>query len=152
MLANLLFWSSACYVGLAHGGALLLNLAAWSGLRRAEQGNMLAELPHVHTDLEPPISVILQAHDDASRVVPALRALLTLHYPALEIIVVNDGSKDNTMEVLRTAFELLPFPEAYRVQLATRAVTFSLRCARSCLARLAGRRSTPCSSRRPVCN
>lgn len=122
-LANILFWSGISYIGLAHGSGLLLNLAALSGLRRAEQGSMLAELPHVHADLEPPISLILHAHDDAARVVASLRALLALHYPALEVIVVNDGSNDDTMKVLRETFELLPFPEAYRIQLPTRSVT-----------------------------
>ncbi|HWT70550.1 MAG TPA: glycosyltransferase family 2 protein, partial [Oxalicibacterium sp.] len=118
----LLFWGGVGYFLVAHGGGLLLHVAAWSGLRRVEQGKVLAELPHVHADMEAPISLVLAAQDDAASVVASVRALLALHYPSFELIVVNDGSRDDTMQVLRAAFELLPFPEAYRIQLPTQPV------------------------------
>jgi glycosyltransferase involved in cell wall biosynthesis len=119
---GLLFWSGVGYFLAVHGSGLLLHIAAWSGLRRVEQGSALAELPHVHSDMEAPVSLVLAVHDDAAGVVASVRALLALHYPSFEVIVVNDGSRDDTMQVLRTAFELLPFPEAYRIQLPTQPV------------------------------
>jgi glycosyltransferase involved in cell wall biosynthesis len=122
-VSSVLFWGSIAYFLAAHGAGLAVHVAAWSGLRRVEQDNMLAELPHVHADMELPISLILAAQDDAARVVASVRALLSLHYPSFEVIVVNDGARDDTMQALRDAFELLPFPEAYRIQLPTQTVT-----------------------------
>ena len=56
----------------------------------------------------PPITVLAPAYNEALTCVESVRSLLTLDYPRHEIIVVNDGSKDETVEVLRTAFELAP--------------------------------------------
>lgn len=51
-----------------------------------------------------------------------MRSVLQLTYTEFEIIVINDGSNDETLEVLKQEFSLLPFPEAYRIQLPTEKV------------------------------
>lgn len=47
-----------------------------------------------------PISIIVPAYNEEVTVVDTVRSLLTLEYRAYEIIVVDDGSKDRTSEVL----------------------------------------------------
>jgi cellulose synthase/poly-beta-1,6-N-acetylglucosamine synthase-like glycosyltransferase len=54
----------------------------------------------------PPISIIVPAHNEEAFIVDSIRALSGLNYPDLEIIVVNDGSRDNTLARLTTAFRL----------------------------------------------
>lgn len=56
----------------------------------------------------PSITVIAPAHNEAVTVAASLRALLTLSYPGLEIIVVNDGSTDATLAALQDEFDLRP--------------------------------------------
>jgi cellulose synthase/poly-beta-1,6-N-acetylglucosamine synthase-like glycosyltransferase len=56
----------------------------------------------------PPISLIAPAYNEALTCVESVRSLLTIEYPDYEIIVVNDGSKDETFERLRAAFDLEP--------------------------------------------
>jgi len=56
----------------------------------------------------PPISLIAPAYNEALTCVESVRSLLTIEYPEYEVIVVNDGSKDDTLEVLRRAFGLDP--------------------------------------------
>jgi cellulose synthase/poly-beta-1,6-N-acetylglucosamine synthase-like glycosyltransferase len=41
-------------------------------------------------------------------IVESLRSLLKLSYPAFEIVICNDGSKDKTLEVLLTGFPFVP--------------------------------------------
>lgn len=47
-----------------------------------------------------PISIIVPAYNEEVTVADTVRSLLTLEYRAYEIIVVDDGSKDRTSEVL----------------------------------------------------
>jgi len=120
-----LYWILAAFFVLACAAAVLPCLFALPALRRLEQGRMLAALPQIHAGLEPPVSVVLTARDDAPgvdapRIAAAVHALLALHYPLFEILVVDDGSSDDTMQVLTDAFALHPFPEAYRVRLPLR--------------------------------
>ena len=54
----------------------------------------------------PPITLLVPAHNEESSIVASVEALLSLDYPALEVIVVNDGSCDSTLEKLEQAFQL----------------------------------------------
>lgn len=56
----------------------------------------------------PSISVIAPAYNESATIAESVGALLALHYANLEIVVVNDGSPDGTLEVLRTTFDLIP--------------------------------------------
>jgi cellulose synthase/poly-beta-1,6-N-acetylglucosamine synthase-like glycosyltransferase len=64
----------------------------------------------------PPITLIAPAYNEALTCVESVRSLLTIEYPEFEVIVVNDGSSDETVERLTGAFELEP---ASRVPTAT---------------------------------
>ena len=58
------------------------------------------------TPLAPPITIISPAHNEEGSIRVAVRNLLELDYPHLEVIVVNDGSQDRTFEELRDEFRL----------------------------------------------
>jgi cellulose synthase/poly-beta-1,6-N-acetylglucosamine synthase-like glycosyltransferase len=47
------------------------------------------------------VSIIVPAYNEDVSIVPCTRMLLELDYPLFEVIVVNDGSKDNTLKVLK---------------------------------------------------
>ena len=53
-----------------------------------------------------PISIIVPAYNEEVTVADTVRSLLTLEYRAYEIIVVDDGSKDRTSEVLAATVDM----------------------------------------------
>jgi len=61
----------------------------------------------------PFVSIVVPAHNEALTIVDSIRALLALEYEAREIVVVNDGSKDDTLAILTQAFELVEAPVAF---------------------------------------
>jgi len=53
-----------------------------------------------------PVSIIVPAYNEEVTVVDTVRSLLMMDYKLYEIVVVDDGSKDNTTQVLKDAFNL----------------------------------------------
>lgn len=70
----------------------------------------------------PPVSVLVPAHNEEVNIVQTVRALLTLNYPAHELIVINDGSTDGTLKRLIDEFQLRPVDLIYRRHIPTEAV------------------------------
>ena len=54
----------------------------------------------------PGISVIAPAYNESANIVENVRSLLSIHYNTLELIIVNDGSKDNSLQKLVEAYDL----------------------------------------------
>jgi cellulose synthase/poly-beta-1,6-N-acetylglucosamine synthase-like glycosyltransferase len=86
---------------------LLLTVA---GFRRTLR--MVRELQRpdhrrlLRSPLTPPVSVLAPAFNEEANVIDNVRSLLMLDYPLFEVILVNDGSKDETLARLIAAFEL----------------------------------------------
>jgi len=45
----------------------------------------------------PSISIIAPAYNEEQSIVENIRSLLSLYYPRIEVIIINDGSKDNSL-------------------------------------------------------
>ncbi|RWW91809.1 glycosyltransferase family 2 protein [Flavobacterium cerinum] len=69
--------------------------------------------------LTPGISVIAPAYNEEKSIIINVRSLLTLNYPLFEVIIVNDGSKDRTLELLINEFELEETAYAYLEKIQT---------------------------------
>jgi len=67
----------------------------------------------------PPISVVVPAYGEEATIADSLRGLLLLNYPQFEVVVVNDGSTDRTLDVAIEAFGLMKAPVAYQQPLET---------------------------------
>ncbi len=65
----------------------------------------------------PGISIVAPAFNEEVIIYDSVNSLLNLDYPTFEVIIVNDGSKDKTLDILIEEFELeeMPYYYAYKV-------------------------------------
>ena len=54
---------------------------------------------------KPKVAVLIPAYNEEKVIERTVRAALSSNYPNLRVIVIDDGSKDRTLEVARTAFK-----------------------------------------------
>ncbi|MEP6790193.1 MAG: glycosyltransferase [Ramlibacter sp.] len=87
------FWVSAIVFALALHALVRLHF----GLKTVQQLSAIAD--GVGADA-PRVSVIVSALNEAVTIEPALRSLLALDYPHLELIAINDRSTDNTGAIM----------------------------------------------------
>lgn len=73
-----------------------------------------------HSDYIPGISVIAPAYNEERTIIVNVKSLLTLNYPKFEVIIVNDGSKDRTLEYLIEEFHLEETSFAYIEKIKTK--------------------------------
>ena len=66
-----------------------------------------------------PVSVIAPMHNEEVLAVPVIDALLALDYPEYEVIIINDGSTDGTLDLLRRRYALRQFERFERRVLDT---------------------------------
>lgn len=107
------------FVGLnAFYGALFV-LAVWDTLKNWTLLSRLHLEGHFRDETFPPVSIVVPAHDEERHIVSTVRAQLELDYPEHEVVVVNDGSSDGTLDRLIEAFDLFEVPPAFPRRLET---------------------------------
>lgn len=68
----------------------------------------------------PGVSIVAPAYNEEMTIVENVNSLLAQDYPLFEVIIVNDGSKDGTLQKLIENFDLVEVPYAYVAQLKTK--------------------------------
>jgi cellulose synthase/poly-beta-1,6-N-acetylglucosamine synthase-like glycosyltransferase len=116
-------WVVLGYFLLVNSFLLVLLISAFREMRehrRRVWGEEFWRL--LGSEVTPRLSMLAPAHNEAASVAESVRALLTLRYPQLEVVLVNDGSTDGTLAVLEREFDLLPIHPIYHRRLDTKPV------------------------------
>ena len=116
-------WAVLAYFLMVNGFyAILLWAASREMIRhvRSVRGELRARL--LGSSAVPRVSILAPAYNEEASIEDSVRSLLALYYPNLEIVVVNDGSRDDTVAVLTERFELVAMPSVLEARVATKAV------------------------------
>jgi len=95
-----LFILSSLYFFLVMVGLVEMLRHRATGGRVEDSGALNSSL------LVPPVSVLAPAYNEAVTIRESVKALLALSYPEHEVIVINDGSTDQTLQLLIEEFHL----------------------------------------------
>jgi cellulose synthase/poly-beta-1,6-N-acetylglucosamine synthase-like glycosyltransferase len=87
---------------------LLFTVVAFFELRRHRRSWTARDLDViVRSPATPTISLIVPAFNEEATIGQSVRALLLLNYPDYEVVVVNDGSTDGTLQAMIAEFDLV---------------------------------------------
>jgi len=78
---------------------------------------LLASSSHI-----PSISILAPAYNEGATIIENVRSLLSLFYNNLEVIIINDGSKDDSLEKLIEAYQLQPVPHYIQYKIQTKEI------------------------------
>jgi len=109
-----------CYFAALQVVLLILTLLSFLDMRRRLRQNYYTDfecLARSHFTI--PVSVIIPAHNEAQVIIPCVHSVLSLDYPEFEVVIVNDGSTDNTLELLKNEFRLVERRVVYRKSIPT---------------------------------
>jgi cellulose synthase/poly-beta-1,6-N-acetylglucosamine synthase-like glycosyltransferase len=89
-------------------------------VRRRVAGHFIEDLDLIDEgDLTKPLTMIVPAFNEEVTIVDSVTGLINCDYPRFEIVVVNDGSSDSTLERLKRAFGLRRTDAPYRAAIGT---------------------------------
>jgi cellulose synthase/poly-beta-1,6-N-acetylglucosamine synthase-like glycosyltransferase len=100
-----------------------LLLAAMRGAKKQiALWNFKSKLMLFKKKMLPTVSIIAPAYNEEKTIIESVNSLLNLEYPDYELIVVNDGSSDKTLEVLVRNFALDRRDIVYETRLRTKLI------------------------------
>jgi cellulose synthase/poly-beta-1,6-N-acetylglucosamine synthase-like glycosyltransferase len=85
---------------------IMLIISLWGVIHYLRRLRLVNFKDYFKYRIIPPVSIIAPAYNEELTVVESVKSLLMIQYPEFELIVVNDGSKDKTLEVLIENFDL----------------------------------------------
>lgn len=100
-------WAILGYFVVVNAVQATLLFSAALELSHIERQALGPKRTNVGSPLLPRITVLVPAYNEASVVTETVSSVMAIDYPDLEVVVVNDGSSDDTMEVLANRYGLV---------------------------------------------
>ncbi|MGZ9585800.1 glycosyltransferase family 2 protein [Paenibacillus marinisediminis] len=101
---------------------VMILFAALSMFREHKLNSYLAHKELNEITYTKPVSILIPAYNEELGVIGSVRSLLSLTYPQIEVIVINDGSTDSTLEKMVDHFQMVQVNPEMRQLLHTKPV------------------------------
>lgn len=100
-------WAVLIFFIVCNGFQTALLVGAYRQMIRHRRTTWSEETSRLlSSEATPHVTVLAPAYNEEVTVAASVRALLTLRYPNLEVVVINDGSTDGTLAVLIAEFDM----------------------------------------------
>jgi len=101
---------------------VLLFFSATGSIRQANYARIKKNTLLFERNMMPSISIIAPAYNESATIIESVNSLINLWYPRYELIVINDGSSDETLDKLINYFELVKVDILFREHIKTQPV------------------------------
>lgn len=107
------------YFALLANWYIFILFAAVPDIIKTYQESKYGHLDQITKSCSIPITLIIPAFNEERRILNCLYSILQSDYKNVRIIVVNDGSQDETLNILIKAFELFEIPPVIKITTPT---------------------------------
>ncbi len=102
-------------------GSIMLTTLGYIGLKKYKWKYTKKEEQELkNSPFAPGISLVAPAYNEELTIIANINSMLTIDYPLFEIVIINDGSKDKTLELMIEEFDLEETPFAYIERIKTK--------------------------------
>ncbi|WP_318312834.1 glycosyltransferase family 2 protein [Flagellimonas crocea] len=113
-ITEIISWLFLAYGAIVISGYIFSAFFSFLEIREYKRRNGLKdEISLLQSTNLPSISILAPAYNEEANIVENVRSLLTVNYPSCEIVIINDGSKDGTLEKLIESFHLVKDDSIY---------------------------------------
>jgi len=103
-----LFFIYACAICSSY---LILALISYYGMRQYMKKNAFVDYRKIlSSPLAPSISLIAPAYNESLTIIDNVKSLMSIEYNNYDVVIINDGSSDKTIDKLKSAFHLKKVP------------------------------------------
>jgi cellulose synthase/poly-beta-1,6-N-acetylglucosamine synthase-like glycosyltransferase len=126
MASQMIYWLDICiliYFILLNSFYILLVLLSLPDIvQRFRETNQERFENLLKSESIPPITILAPAYNEEAGILPSVRSMLNLSYPHVEVVVINDGSKDGTLQKMIDEFHMIPVPAAIPITILTQPI------------------------------
>lgn len=122
LLNGYLFFVVVYFIGVSLTYTILLLISVQEILRQIRHNRFSDFRLTVQSELTPPVSILAPAFNEGPTIIQSVRSLLKLNYGKYETVVINDGSKDDTLNQLVDHFKMYRSRLAYKPRIRTKPV------------------------------
>ena len=85
---------------------LMAIISGFEMVRYMRKNSFVDYSPVISSPFAPPVTILAPAYNEGNTIIENIRSLLSIHYSDFEVIIINDGSRDNSLEKIITHYQL----------------------------------------------